>query len=299
MSTSPVLVAIDLKEPSAYALDQGVALAKRTGAEVVVVHVIPDVVRVRALFPQLDSGDAIDAMDLESRIREAALGWLSGRGVDPASVKLRIESGDAFVRILDLATSIKASVIVIGSTSRPEDQIIPLGSTAERVVRQAEIPVLIARPSPEGGPVIAATDLSEASEPALIAGELEAKARKAALSALVVVDADTELQALSVIAPYSKRASEALLEGFDRLVAAADVKLTELLTRLGIEARRDVRTGVAATLIGRHARQTGASLVVVATQGSTGFTRVLVGSVAETVTRSSPCSVLVVRGTKP
>ena len=41
------------------------------------------------------------------------------------------------------------------------------------------------------------------------------------------------------------------------------------------------------------------ALVVVATQGSTGFTRVLVGSVAETVTRSSPCSVLVVRGTKP
>ena len=77
MSTSPVLVAIDLKEPSSYALDQGLALAKRTGAEVVVVHVIPDVVRVRALFPQLDSGDAIDAMELEEKIREASLAWLS------------------------------------------------------------------------------------------------------------------------------------------------------------------------------------------------------------------------------
>jgi nucleotide-binding universal stress UspA family protein len=298
MSTQPVLVAIDLKEPSAYALDQGLALGKRTGAPVVVVHVIPDVVRVRALFPQLDSGDAIDAMDLESKIREAALGWLADRGVPADAVTLRIESGDAFVRILDLATSIDASVIVIGSTSRPEDAIIPLGSTAERVVRQADIPVLIARPSPDNGPIIAATDLSEASEPALIAGEAEAKARNVAFTALTVVDADTELQALSIIAPYSKRASEALLEGFDRLVAAADVKLTELLTRLGIQARRDVRTGVASTLIGRHARQTGASLVVIATRGSTGFTRVLVGSVAETVTRSSPCSVLVVRGTQ-
>ena len=49
MSTSPVLVAIDLKEPSAYALDQGVALAKRICANRAVIVIEHDMEFVKQI----------------------------------------------------------------------------------------------------------------------------------------------------------------------------------------------------------------------------------------------------------
>jgi nucleotide-binding universal stress UspA family protein len=291
----PVLIAVDGTSASAQALDQGLAAAKRRGARAIVCHVIPDLVRVRALFPHLESSDSLDSLSLERKVRDALGGWLAERGVADGDVSLRIESGDAFTRVLELADAEDASLIVLGSTPRPGDVAITLGSTAERVLRHAKVPVLIARESPAQGVVLATTDLSEPSEPALYAADEMARTRGLQLAALVVVDSDAEMQTLSFLSRYSARAGEALLSGFDRLVADADLRLAALLDRLGIQARRDVRTGVATTLIARHAREQGASLVVVATHGATGLSRVLVGSVAETVARSAPCSVLVVR----
>lgn len=51
---------------------------------------------------------------------------------------------------------------------------------------------------------------------------------------------------------------------------------------------------VAAAIAG-FARATGVDLIVVGSHGRTGLTRLVVGSVAEAVVRTAPCSVLVVR----
>lgn len=53
-------------------------------------------------------------------------------------------------------------------------------------------------------------------------------------------------------------------------------------------------SGDAAVEIVRHAKECGADLIVVGTHGQTGFTRKLLGSVAERVTRTAPCPVLTV-----
>ena len=53
--------------------------------------------------------------------------------------------------------------------------------------------------------------------------------------------------------------------------------------------------GHPATDIPRLAEELKADLVVVATSGRTGISRVMLGSVAEAIVRASPCSVLVVR----
>jgi len=295
MAERPVLIAVDVTAASEQALRQGLDAATRRGAPAVVVHVMPDLMRVRSLFPQLESSDALDAVTLGRRVQENIEGWLNERGVQRDAVTLRIESGEAHVRITELAVELNAALVVLGSTPRREDTAVNLGGTAERVLRHAPVPVLIARESPAKGIVVGATDLSEASEPALYAAAREAKLRGMPLTALAVVDADAELQTLSLLARYSSYAGEAMVHGFEKLVAETTKRLDALLSRLEITAERDVRTGVAATLISRHAREHGATLVVVATHGATGFSRVLVGSVAETVARSAPCSVLVVR----
>jgi len=56
-----------------------------------------------------------------------------------------------------------------------------------------------------------------------------------------------------------------------------------------------LRTGDARDLINQAAKEIGADLIVMGTHGRRGVTRVLMGSVAETVVRSAPCPVLTVR----
>jgi nucleotide-binding universal stress UspA family protein len=53
--------------------------------------------------------------------------------------------------------------------------------------------------------------------------------------------------------------------------------------------------GEAAAEILRVARESGADLIVMGTQGRTGLSRVLIGSVAEDVLRKAPCQVLTIK----
>ena len=81
----------------------------------------------------------------------------------------------------------------------------------------------------------------------------------------------------------------------EKLNVAATERLEESLKRLNIRGETVVATGSAGTVILQIATERDARLIVVGTVGRTGLRRALLGSVAETVVRNSPCSVLVVR----
>jgi nucleotide-binding universal stress UspA family protein len=66
-----------------------------------------------------------------------------------------------------------------------------------------------------------------------------------------------------------------------------------------IPVRHVLLEGDPAEQIVAHARQSGADLIVMGTQGRTGMERLLLGSVAEKVLRDATCSVLVVKMPKP
>jgi universal stress protein A len=57
----------------------------------------------------------------------------------------------------------------------------------------------------------------------------------------------------------------------------------------------EVESGDPRDVINEEARRRNADLIVMGTHGRRGIQRVLLGSVAETVVRTAPCSVLVVR----
>jgi nucleotide-binding universal stress UspA family protein len=63
----------------------------------------------------------------------------------------------------------------------------------------------------------------------------------------------------------------------------------------GLTARWLVAAGSPAAVIAKTTADEGADLVVVGTQSRTGLDRLVVGSVAERVVRTSPCPVLVVK----
>ena len=59
-----------------------------------------------------------------------------------------------------------------------------------------------------------------------------------------------------------------------------------------IEYEHHMVTGDPSTAVARLAESEGADLIVMGTHGRTGFTRLLMGSVAEAVVRRAPCPVL-------
>jgi nucleotide-binding universal stress UspA family protein len=70
--------------------------------------------------------------------------------------------------------------------------------------------------------------------------------------------------------------------------------LTELVKDLGRPVVASVLVGLPAAEIVAYAERERASLLVVGTHGRTGFTHLLLGSVAERVARTAPCPVLTV-----
>ena len=75
-------------------------------------------------------------------------------------------------------------------------------------------------------------------------------------------------------------------------------RLAARLKRRGLKCRTFVETGVPYQVIGDEAKRWPADLVVLATHGRSGFSRVVMGSVAAKVVRTANCPVLTVQPTK-
>jgi nucleotide-binding universal stress UspA family protein len=118
--------------------------------------------------------------------------------------------------------------------------------------------------------VLLATDFSPGSDNAAIAASDYARTMGARLHVLHVASA--------------MRAAEAATE-----------RLAELtLTLTGVPVEAHVQTGRPADRIVKYAEARDVRLIVLGRHGRTGFTRALLGSVAEEVARRAPCPVLTV-----
>ncbi len=291
-----VLCATDLSEASDEAIRQADAVARQEGAALALCHVVPDVQRIHALFPQRHLAEALAAPDAERLARDALLERaraLTGRG--PNEVEAFVELGSGYAEILVRAESWKADLVVAASHGRTGLARVLLGSVATQLVRHAHCPVLIARASAERGIVLAATDLSDASLPAVKAAAAEATRRGATLLVLHVLDLVGPSAFISLGSPFGMASTSPSEETIRAVHSAARVTLESALAGLGASGEIEVADGEAAATILRVADERRAELVVVGTRGRSGLARVALGSVAERVVQLAACSVLAVR----
>jgi len=294
-SGSRILVATDSSRPAAEALRQAHDWSTRLGVELVVCHVVPTHHRANPLFPQRNATDAISTVDLERRVSElvqARVTEQTGRSAE--AFRLVIDVGKPEAGILDAAAVWNADLIAIGSRGDTGLPRILLGSVSERVVRYAPCSVLVARPSSKRGTVLAATDLSDASFPAIKAGAEQARHRGAKLVVLHNVDLWPP--------PVSSVTAGLAAAGFptdpsvlEEQRSAARQRLEQILADLRIEAACRITHGPPDAEIIRAADELEPELLVVGTHGRTGLSRLALGSVAERVVETANCSVLVVR----
>ena len=157
-SLSRILAAIDFSKPARAAFDQALALSRRYGAELTVVHAVP----------------ATQSFQSRARARLALSAKLRRRA-ESAGVRLHVsvQHGDPAGVILLHARALDPDLIVLGTHQRTGLDRLRAGSVAERVAVKATRPILIvpvrgdAAVSPAFRHIAVAVDFSEASERAV------------------------------------------------------------------------------------------------------------------------------------
>jgi universal stress protein A len=143
MASQRFLVPIDFSESANQALEYAINLAGKLEAHLTLLHVIQSVP-----LGGVDMGVTLPytyLQDLEAEITqsmEACLTRVAAAGLEGDIV---VVHGVPFHEIVETAKTQKVDLIVMGTHGRSGLQHILLGSVAEKVVRLAPCPVLVAR----------------------------------------------------------------------------------------------------------------------------------------------------------
>lgn len=276
MTSSSVLVGTDLSDVSFSAIRQGAAWAKRHGASLVVAHI--------------HTGISVAKPDT-ARWSAAVEKTVSSLTDYPSEIV--VGTGSAHAELIELASARRVELLVVGASGGGSLKQVLFGSTAASVARYADCPVLVARPSPEAGPILVGTDFSDSVTPALVLARAEAELRGAELVLVhSMFEPSSPLDLLGpIVASAPVPPSDTVAERRD----AATTTLNTLLSLHGERGRALVVDDDPAAALPEEAEKLEASLIVVGTHGRTGFSRVAMGSVAEAIAQRAPCSVLVAR----
>lgn len=261
-------------------------LLLRHDAEAVLLHVL------RRLPPaDYRSTGAVEAElarrrmgDLQRELTEAG-----------ADVRVAFMAGDPADEILKFADAWQPSVVAMSTHGAGGPLRMLHGSVAEHVLQHADAPLLLCNPNalaPEGTAsrstirrILVPTDASD--ESARILPLVEDLARVY----------DSEIVLCYIAAVYPDPAEYPVRTHLPTSADAREVveRFARRLSPNGPSVRTRVDFGLPETLIVQAAREEDVDLIAMTTHGRSGFARLVLGSVAESILRSSPCPTLIVR----
>ncbi|HJR76891.1 MAG TPA: universal stress protein [Nitrospiraceae bacterium] len=292
-----VLLATDFSHGAEQALSHALAIASSWKAELHILHVLEFLPGMNPEYPvnqmyleQLRNEAAHDMVAIETRVTQSGL---------PA--RTTIDVGVPSRRIEAVRAQTGASLIVMGTHGRTGLEHVLVGSTAERVVRTASCPVLTVKargdaPSQATLPadalrfqrLLIPVDFSASSLEALEYGVQLAKHFGASVTLLHTLEPVAYGLDFTLGSGVEWRTQKAYVEGRLEILRA-------LCTSNGIKAEQVLKAGTPGDSIRDYAEQQPPDLVIMGTHGRRGISRILSGSVAETLLRLAPCPVLTVR----
>ena len=145
MEIKTILVPTDFSEYAEHAYNWALSLAADCKAKVVLFHAAPTMAHLAfpesVYYPDLARMEREMITDAEKRVQEFA----GKKGTSTVPVESRVALGEAVWEICRAAEHEHADLIIMGSHGRTGLSHVVLGSVAERVVRHATCPVLVAR----------------------------------------------------------------------------------------------------------------------------------------------------------
>jgi nucleotide-binding universal stress UspA family protein len=270
------------------ALESARVLAERSGAALYLLHVVePYPLTEQAKVGTLVTQNILEEIVLKMRNQ------LKELAESPEFFRLRVETavqvGKPFVELIGVCRRWRGDLIIVGASERGKGWYV--GSTAERVLRKAPVPVLVAKRFLTNEPktILVPTDFSscakQAAEEALtLVWKLGGR-----VVFLHVLEQHYLYPPAYGVAPLLWQISPETLE------PEWGEFLHDLPLGGGLAWEKLTREGSAAQTIAAVAKEIEADLVVMGTHGRTGLTHMLLGSVAEKVSRIIGCSILTVR----
>jgi nucleotide-binding universal stress UspA family protein len=296
-----IIVPIDFSKMSAPAIQIASHLARRFGASIHLAHVRQFNYAANFVAPAPPIVP-FSFMTYEQNAEQTALKELkkvaSECGVSSASCDV-LGGAPAFDEICRLAHTIPADLIVTPTHGRTGLKHVFLGSTAERIVQHSLCPVFVTRgkalQSNNGSrfrikTILVPVDFSSCSREGLryaisLANEFGAKIilLHATYVGYIYSAEGTALYDIPALQKAARQSAERKMRELVRSVNFGGVKFETVFTE-----------GSPILDICAFAKDHDVDLIITSTHGFTGFTHVLIGSIAEQVVRHAPCSVLVV-----
>lgn len=270
MFFTKLLIAIDDSEPSRYAADVGLAIAARDGCPVVFAVVLdPALLRENYGFSSLQELVEQDCRRIVTDACERA----RAAGVEASSTML---FDDPCQGIIDLATAENAGLIVMGTHGRTGMARVLLGSVAEAVLRRSKTPLcIIRRPRTN---IVHQRFLVPVADDELTRATIQyavglAQSFNASIIFCTVLDPGAKRSAVDLLGEAERAAGERGVECSSAVLGGGDISKVIL----------------------DHAYADGSDAIIMSSHGREGFDRLMKGSVAEAVIRSSRIPVVVIR----
>jgi len=277
-----ILVPTDFSKAAQWAFETALNIARIVKAELVLLHVVEEPSdQSFNVEGQIDDEDGwenkIFTLKLLKRNKAQLEDLVSVAAEYGVRVKTALRIGNPFHGIRTLITEHRANLIVMGTTGHTKFEEMVIGSTAEKVVRYAKIPVLTVHEKPslqKCRNIVYATNLSD--------GEVE------------FADVVRNVQRMSNAVIHVVRVNTPMNFQPDYITKRV---MRTFINRLLLE-NYTVNTFNDITEedgIIRFAAEVNADLIVMATHGRTGFAQILVGSIAEGVSNNVSKPVLTYR----
>ena len=269
-----IIIPVDFSKHSEYALETAAALARRHNSELVVMHMLELSESIISSSSTTRNEETAFMLMVANKKFEAFLdkSYLEGITITPL-----IKHHKVLKEVSEVASTIKADLIVMGSRGHSEHDGIFTGSNTEKVVRYSGTPVLVVKSKPESvnfNSIILATDFSEESISAV----------KDALALLNELGDKVTLLHIN-LPNLGFLSTDEIEERVSEFLKAA--KLEDQSEHIAYTSDHNVEDGIL-----NYAKRTNADAVAMITHGRTGLSHFFGGSISEDVVNHTKLPVL-------
>ncbi len=151
LADGAILVAVDFSEDSRLALIWAARQAQLEKAPLIVLHVVHDPAESPGFYRKPDDNHLRPMTDVAAEMMDEFLDRVKAEHPDmPAlsGARAQLVSGLPPGRIVEFATAVGASLVVVGSRGRTGLSHVMLGSVAKRVVQLCPLPVVVVKAPP-------------------------------------------------------------------------------------------------------------------------------------------------------
>lgn len=322
-----ILVALDGSEPSGYAGQAAVAIAKATGGGILACHIYGAEVH-RRRFSEMEPGLPTKYQNIEKLtelrtahdrlmhegFRALSTGYLEDFVASSEKADIAVESvtmeGRSYSGILHIAKTHKCDLISIGADGLGAIGNGMLGGTTTRILYNAPCDLFIARCAMSKGPILTGIDGSSETLKAVKKAVGIGYKMKRPVHFIAVYDPDFHTRIFNVMAHslsherqeqvglsgQEKLHDDIINDGLGKLYMEFLLDAEHSFSTNGVAITTSLVTGKAYHALDSKARQIGADLIVVSRHGNHREICSSLGSNAEGLIRTTDANVLLVGG---